>query len=104
MAQPSGDAQGDGVGFADPVVANSVQGVGAFAGVGGGFRPVVMSRGGGGPVWQGSVGPAVGSVSEFEAPDVVHIERRVRRGRVHVGEFQRHPVDPTLVALALLEL
>ncbi|MCO8271541.1 hypothetical protein M1L60_13155 [Actinoplanes sp. TRM 88003] len=59
VAQPAGDAQGDGAGFADPVLADPVVGCGAAGAAGGGFRAGVVGRGGGGPVGQGSVGPAM---------------------------------------------
>src|SRR4051812_10451101 len=59
VAEPAGDAQGDGAGFADRVVADPVVGVAGAVGAGGGFRSGLVGGGRGGSVGQGSVGPGV---------------------------------------------
>ena len=52
VVQSAVDAQGDGTGFVDAVVADSVVGVGVAAVAGQGFGHRVIERRGGCPVWQ----------------------------------------------------
>jgi hypothetical protein len=54
VAEPASDAQGDGAGFADGVVADSVVGVTGAVGVEDGFRPGLVGGGRRGPAGQGS--------------------------------------------------
>jgi|SRR3954449_10917037 hypothetical protein len=51
VAELAGDAQGDGAGFADGVVADPVVGVAGAVGAGGGFRVGLVDGGRRGPVW-----------------------------------------------------
>jgi hypothetical protein len=59
VVQAAGVADGDASGVVDAVVADAVVGVVAAAGAGQRRGQRVVDRGGGGPVWQESVGSAL---------------------------------------------